>query len=107
MLDQIGGDMDPLAKAMLAKRLNKHGVEIHTGAKVLRLTEKKAIVQQAGEEISFPIETIVIAVGVRSNRTLPDALARTDLEVHVIDDAVEPRQALEAIREGFVIGNEV
>ena len=107
MLDQVGGDMDPLAKAMLNKRLNKRGVEIHTGTKVLRLTEREAIVQQAGEEIAFPVETVVIAVGVRSNRTLPDALAESDLEIHVIGDAVEPRQALQAIHEGFVVGNEV
>lgn len=107
MLDQVGGDMDPLAKAMLNKRLNKRGVEIHTGTKVLRLTEREAIVQQAGEEIAFPVETVVIAVGVRPNRTLPDALAESDLEIHVIGDAVEPRQALQAIHEGFVVGNEV
>ena len=58
-------------------------------------------------ERAFPIETVVIAVGVRPNRTLSNALAGNDLEVHIVGDALEPRQALEAIREGFDIGNKV
>jgi 2,4-dienoyl-CoA reductase-like NADH-dependent reductase (Old Yellow Enzyme family)/thioredoxin reductase len=107
MIDQVGGDMDPLAKAMLTKRLIWHGVEINTGTKVLRMTGKKAFVQQNDQEFSIPIETVVIAVGVRPDRTLSDALAESDLEVHIIGDAVEPRQALEAIREGFEVGNKV
>ncbi len=99
--------MDPLAKAMLAKRLKEYGVKIYTGAKVLHLTDRNAVVQQAKKEFSFPIETVVNAVGVRSNRALPDALDGSGLEVHVISDAVEPRRALEAICEGFEVGNKV
>jgi hypothetical protein len=45
-----------------------------------------------------------MAVGVRANKELPEALTGIDLEVHVIGDAVEPRKALEAIREGFDVG---
>jgi len=104
MLDQVGADMDPLAKMMLMKELSKNGVRIHTGCKVLSLSKDKAIVQHKVEEIEFPIETVVIAVGVRANRELVEALAESDLEIHVIGDAVEPRKALDAIYEGFEIG---
>jgi 2,4-dienoyl-CoA reductase (NADPH2) len=75
--------------------------------KVKRLTEDTLIAQQVGQEISLPIETVVIAVGVRANRELPEALAHSDLEIYTIGDAVEPRKALEAIWEGFAIGNKV
>ena len=53
----------------------------------------------------------VIAEGKRGacqvceNRELPDALTGGDLEIHTIGDAVEPRKVLDAIREGFEIGN--
>jgi soluble P-type ATPase len=50
-------------------------------------------------------ETVVIAVGVRHNRELTDALKNSDLEIHTIGDAVEPRKVLEAIWEGFEVGN--
>ncbi|MGB6423420.1 MAG: hypothetical protein WBD56_06950 [Anaerolineales bacterium] len=65
------------------------------------------IVQQAAKEVVFPIETVIIAVGVLSNRELPDTFHESDLEVYVIGDAVEPRKALDAIREGFEVGNKV
>jgi 2,4-dienoyl-CoA reductase-like NADH-dependent reductase (Old Yellow Enzyme family)/thioredoxin reductase len=107
MLDEVGGDMDLLAKSMLSARLRKGQVSIHTGTKIRRLTRTTAVAEKEGQEITFPIETIVIAVGVQANLTLPNALAGSDLEIHVIGDAVAPRKALEAIREGFDVGNRI
>ena len=107
MLDQVGGDMDPLAKMMLMKELLKNDVKIHTGCKVLRFTKNTSVVQHHGDEEEFPVETVVIAIGVRSNRELAEALAESDLETYIIGDAVEPRKALDAIHEGFEIGIKV
>jgi 2,4-dienoyl-CoA reductase-like NADH-dependent reductase (Old Yellow Enzyme family)/thioredoxin reductase len=104
MLEGVGADMDPLARALLTKRLGQHGAEIHTGTKVLRLTEDAVVARRGDREVTFPYETVVMAVGVRSNREVPDALAGSDLEMHVIGDALEPRKALDAIREGFEVG---
>jgi NADH dehydrogenase FAD-containing subunit len=96
--------MDPLARTLLTRRLGQHGVEIHTGTRVLRLTESTVVARRGDREVVFPCETLVMAVGVRSNRQLSDALAGSDMEIHVIGDALEPRKALEAIREGFEVG---
>jgi 2,4-dienoyl-CoA reductase-like NADH-dependent reductase (Old Yellow Enzyme family)/thioredoxin reductase len=104
MLEGVGGDMDPLARTLLTRRLGQHGVEIHTGTRVLRLTESTVVARRGDREVVFPCETLVMAVGVRSNRQLSDALAGSDMEIHVIGDALEPRKALEAIREGFEVG---
>ena len=101
MMPDVGADMDLLAKAMITKRLGKNQVKLHTSTKVVRLTKNTAIAQRGEEEILIPIETVVVAVGIRSNRELPDALANSDIEVHVIGDAVEPRKALDAVHEGF------
>jgi 2,4-dienoyl-CoA reductase (NADPH2) len=104
MLDDVGGDMDLLAKTMLTKRLKKQGASLHTRTKVARLTENTVIARQDGGEVTFDYETLVVAAGVRPNRELIDALSGTDLEVHVIGDAVEARSALDAIHEGFDLG---
>lgn len=104
MLDEVGSGMDPLAKAMLLKRLARHQVTIHTGTKILRLLEDEVVADQQGQEIRSPVETVVIAVGVRPARELPDALAGSGLNIHVIGDAKEPRTALEAIHEGLEAG---
>lgn len=103
MLPDVGMDMDPLAKAMVLKRLSQHGVTMHVNTKVTRLTKDTAFARRGDEEIELPIETVVLAVGVRPNRELTDALADTDLAIHVIGDALEPRKAIDAIQEGFEV----
>jgi 2,4-dienoyl-CoA reductase-like NADH-dependent reductase (Old Yellow Enzyme family)/thioredoxin reductase len=107
MLPEVGGDMDLLARAMLLGRLQKQNVTIHTGTKVTRLARDTAFARQNDGEIQFPIETVILAVGVRPNRELADALEQSELEMYVIGDAVQPRKALEAIWEGFEVGVKV
>jgi 2,4-dienoyl-CoA reductase-like NADH-dependent reductase (Old Yellow Enzyme family)/thioredoxin reductase len=101
MLPEVGADMDMLARAMLLKRLGRYPVELHTGTRVTGLTAAAAIAEKDGQELRFPIETVVLAVGVRSNRDLADGLEGSGLEYHVVGDAVEPRRVLEAIWEAF------
>jgi hypothetical protein len=50
-----------------------------------------------------PIETVILALGLRADRSLADALADR-AEVYSIGDCVEPREALEAVWEGFEQG---
>ena len=107
MLSEVGGDMDLLARAMLLGRLQKKKVTIHTGTRITRLTRETAFARQNDSEIKFPIETVILAVGVRANRELVDALEGSGLEMYVIGDAVQPRKALEAIWEGFEVGLKV
>ena len=104
MLPEVGADMDALAKAMLLGRLKKQGVAIHTRTKVIGLTKDEALVEQDEESIRFPIETVIMAVGVRPVRDLAGVLEYSGLEIHVIGDAFQPRKALEAIWEGFEVG---
>ena len=54
----------------------------------------------------FPAETVVIALGLRADRALADALER-HAEVHLIGDCVEPREALDAVYEGFEVGRKL
>jgi len=107
MLEEVGSDMDVLAKNMLLKRLKNRDVRIHLNTEVTRLTAELAITQQGEREIHYPIETVVMAVGVRPNQELQKALQGSDMVIHVIGDAVKPRKALEAIWEGFEVGNKI
>jgi 2,4-dienoyl-CoA reductase-like NADH-dependent reductase (Old Yellow Enzyme family)/thioredoxin reductase len=107
MLPEVGTDMDALAKAMLLGRLKKQRVAIHTRTKVTRLTKNEALAQQDDNTIRFPIETVIMAVGIRPNRDLAGALEHSGLEIHVVGDAFQPRKALEAIWEGFEVGLKV
>ncbi len=107
MLPEVGADMDALAKGMLLGRLKKQGVAIHTSTKVASLTKNEVTAEQDGAPVRFPIETVIMAVGVRPNRELAGTLEHSGVEMHVIGDAFQPRKALEAIREGFQVGVEI
>ncbi len=101
MRPEVGTGMDPLARSMLLERLSQREVEIHTETRVVRLTPDSVIGRTADGDVRFPAETVVLAVGVRPERELAEALRGNGLQVHVIGDAADPRGALDAIREGF------
>lgn len=115
---EVGGKLDPLAQAVLLRRLEKAGVEVRTGIEVIRFEKDKAgnttVVarpypeRENAPDLRFPAETVIIALGLKSDRSLAEALEAQDgLQVQCIGDYVEPREALEAVWEGFEIGNRV
>lgn len=101
MRDEVGSGLDALPRTMLLKRLEKAGVEIHTRTRLTRLFRDVAVAEEDHREIRLPIQTVVLAVGVRSRRELLDELEGDGVQVHVIGDALEPRGAGEAILEGL------
>lgn len=104
MLPEVGPDMDILAKSMLLGRLRNNHVKIYTSTRVNKLTRDTIFAQQNGGEIDFPVETVVLAVGMQPNRELAETLEQSELEMHIVGDAVQPRKVLEAIGEGFDVG---
>ena len=74
ILDQVGGGMNSLAKAMIVKRLQQKNVMIHTSTKISQLTPGMVIVRKNGQVMVFTIETVVISVGISPNSELSDSL---------------------------------
>lgn len=101
MQEEVGSGLDMLPRAMLLKRLEAGQVEIHTRTRLTRLTHDVAVAEADGREIRIPVETVVLAVGVRPNREILDDLEGSGLEVHAVGDVLQPRGAGEAIREGL------
>ena len=110
---EVGGKLDVLARALLLKRLKKLGVEVRTGVEVVRFeadADGRTVVvarpyphEEGAAEMRFPAETVIIALGLRPECELVEALeGRTG--VYPIGDCVEPREALNAVREGFEVG---
>ena len=74
MLQDMGRDMDKLARSMLLHRLVDHDVVVHTDTKVTKLTANTAFAQRNDHEAQSPIKTGVIAIGVVPDRELVDPL---------------------------------
>jgi len=101
MLGEIASDLVVHLKHYLSKRLAEKGVTILTSTKVKELGKGYAMVEDSsGTRKIDGFNTIVLAVGSRPNERIAKGLQGKVPELHVIGDASEPREALEAVYEG-------
>lgn len=78
----------------------RKGGRLMTATKVLEVTERGAVVSCDGEERELEADTVIWAVGSRSDNSLADEARAAGLAVAVAGDAVEPRRIFEAVHEG-------
>lgn len=114
MLDAVCPDMLPDAKHFLLERLDKAGVRILTSTKVEAIHDHQVILtrQEPGLDLTWkaslgPVDTVVLAVGARSNRDLAQELKKLDVEMVEIGDCTQPGFAIDAIYQGAKIGREI
>ena len=53
------------------------------------------------------VDTVVLAVGAKPNKALPEELKGLGVEVHAIGDCVQPGFAIDAIYAGAKIAREI
>jgi len=104
MTKKAGQDIGSSTRWTVMAELRRLGVEILTGARAVEFAEAGVVVEKEQGRHHLPADTVVIAAGSTSENSLADELKGLVREIHVIGDAQSPRNALEAIREGFLVG---
>jgi dimethylglycine catabolism A len=107
-----GSLIDPMTWRLLYQRLLDQGVGFLTESEVVRMTEDGIVIRHliSGRETTLPeIATVVAACGGKANNELYRRLrhAAPGLEMHLIGDAVAPRQIEQAIFEGHMVGRKI
>ena len=107
--DEVGADMFAEARVLLLEKLEELGVQILTSAMLVSIAPDGGVVSraEAGEETLAGFDAIVSALGARPLDELSAEGLRAGIEVHVVGDARQPRQAVAAIAEGFEAGRSV
>ena len=105
---QLASGVSPGHGYYLRKRLLANKVEIITKA-VVEEVGGKGIVLRIGEEKKNldGIEMIVLALGVRRQNEMAIKLKGKVPEIHLIGDAREVRNALEAVLDGVEVGRKI
>ena len=85
----------------LKKMVKVRGVKVEANAKVTEITDHSVTFERDGEVFTIECDTILNAVGFKSNNQLEDILEEKYEDVVVIGDAVAPRKILTAIHEGY------
>jgi len=108
MLPEIAGDANARSKPFLLKDLAEHHVRLYLNSTVKEILADGLRIERDGrqEEIG-PFDTVTLAVGVESRNDLRSKLEGKVVRLITIGDALSPRKALEAIKEGYLAGLEV
>ena len=87
--------------------LKRLGARMMTKTKAVGLTPGGLQVERKGGVETLPADTVVMAVGSRSDNRLEEKIRGLVPKLYIVGDAKEPRNALDAIREGFLTGIEI
>lgn len=103
MLGAIATDEEITRRLALLKMLDEKKVQVLTGAEIKEIMEKAVLVTKEGKDMEIEADTVVLALGMASVCVLTES-GSAGARVKIVGDAVTPRNALEAIREGFLTG---
>jgi len=108
ILDEMASKLSFRWRNFLLYNLAKRGVAMVTGAKCEQITNEGLIItSRRGRQQTIPADTIVVAAGSVSNRSLAKELGGKVKTLYSIGDCVEPRRIANAIEDGFRIGCEI
>ena len=105
MLPQIMKDGEPSPAKYMKERFRANGVKIYTSTKLTEVGDHCVIAEREGESFTIEnVDTVIIAVGVRSNRSLLDHVEDLSCKIMKVGDANGVKNGYLGIREGFEAG---
>ena len=107
MRGRIGTDIGASTRWTVLSEIRRLGVNVITSARALEIRENGVLVEKDGKEELIVADSVIIATGSVSVNEIQNSLIDTVKDIRVIGDAKEPRNALDAIKEGFFTGLEI
>lgn len=101
MREELGMDMHPAIQATLKQRLKDQGVKVLTSTKILSFNSDCVLTDAPDDgRMDFSAyDTVVASLGAKPNLDLLDKIKSKIQQVHIIGDAKEPRQIMQALLE--------
>lgn len=100
-LPAVATDEEFTRRVMLMRALKDNEIVIHTDSTVKSIYEDSVQIEKDGTVSELKADTVVLALGYTSHNSLAKEL-EGKAEVKVIGDALEVRDAVDAVREGFL-----
>jgi len=102
LLDGIARDMVWGNALDLVRELDRHKVKVMISTNVLDIADSHiTIADEHGKKSTIEADTIVLAVGLKSNRELVEALENGNTKIYAIGDCVEPCKVIGSMWQGF------
>jgi 2,4-dienoyl-CoA reductase (NADPH2) len=104
MTKRAGTDIGSSTRWTVMAELRRLDVQIMTNARAVEIKDSGVAVEKDGSQDLLPADTVIIAAGSEVVDGLAEEASDQVSVTHVIGDAKEPRNALAAIKEGFIAG---
>jgi thioredoxin reductase len=88
-------------KALMKEIQYTPGIKLLLGSKCLKITNKGVVIEKEGKQELVKADSILIAAGMKSNRTEAETLRHLAPEFRVIGDCSKPANVTEAIHDGY------
>ncbi len=102
MLPRAAAEVGRSTRWVLMNGVNRYGITILTGTKVLSMNGGKVVYEREGATGSMQFDSVVNAVGSRPVRKVADTLAATGVPFTVIGDSDRPARIDKAIHDAFL-----
>jgi 2,4-dienoyl-CoA reductase (NADPH2) len=107
MVDRLAANVGRTSRWVLVKSLKLSDVTMMPGTKLVEITDEAVVVQAGDERQAIPADTVILALGARSNNALAGEARELGIDTIVIGDAKAPRKITDAVFEGFESGLKV
>jgi 2,4-dienoyl-CoA reductase (NADPH2) len=104
MMKRPGQDIGSSTRWTVMMELRRLGVTILTGTKAVGLKAEGVEIEKGQNRDLLPADSVVVAVGAEPENSLVDEIGELVPQIFTSGDAKTPRNALEAIKEGFLTG---
>jgi len=106
-LGENGKKLEENIYRTLRDKMIKQGIQIFSHTPALEIRPDGVFADDEGNILWLPADTIVLAVGHKSEKELTEGLRKIVPEVYAAGDCNSPRDGLEATREGMEVGQRV
>jgi pyruvate/2-oxoglutarate dehydrogenase complex dihydrolipoamide dehydrogenase (E3) component len=101
-LAQVAGDVEARTRKMLLQRLESHNVNILCNITVEAVENNTVVCAEKGIRLEIDgVDNVILAMGYRPNNFGQQTRSE---KIHKIGDCVQPRNAINAVHEGFLLG---
>lgn len=107
MLPRVANDVGPILRWGFLKRLREAGIALETNVKVTEITKEGVGGIRQGENVFFPGELVVLAVGMKSETTLPGELQNRVNKLLLAGDCVNPGRIGEALMSAVAVADKL
>ncbi len=103
----LNGPLCHANSEMLERLIPFKGIEVLTSSKIIKTTEKGALVDVAGDIREICADSVVLAVGYNSEKSVYDQLKYDIDEIHLIGDARKVSNIMYAIWDAYEVARNI